>query len=176
MQSAILNYLGGKIVVMIDAANLESSVKELGWWVDYSKLRELFDGNILVDIRFYSVHHGTDSQDKFFTFLKRHGYTLVTKPLKIIKQADIEAGDIRKANFDVEIAVDAVEMQDRFDTFILFSGDSDFDYLLQFLKKRNKTTIVVSAKHHVAKELIETSDKYIGLKKLRLVIERKRQI
>lgn len=100
---------------------------------------------------------------------------LITKPLKIIKQRDIEAGDIRKANFDVEIAVDAVVMVESFDTFILFSGDSDFDYLLQYLKKRGKTTIVVSARHHVAKELIETSDKYIDLKKLRLFIERKKQ-
>ena len=75
----------------------------------------------------------------------------------------------------MEIAVDAIEMIETFDTLILFSGDSDFDYLLKFLKKRGKTTIVVSAKHHVAKELIETSDKYIDLKKLRLFIERKRQ-
>ncbi|HEX9722415.1 MAG TPA: NYN domain-containing protein [Candidatus Paceibacterota bacterium] len=171
----IAGYLKGKILVMIDAANLESSVKELKWWVDYDKLRHLFDGDGLIDIRFYSVHHGTDNQSKFFTFLKRHGYTLVTKPLKIIKQSDIAVGDLRKANFDVEIAVDAVEMIQKLDTFVLLSGDSDFDYLLQYLKRRGKRTIVISAKHHVAKELIETSDKYIDLRKLRLLIERKRQ-
>jgi len=172
---AIVRYLKGKIVVMIDAANLESSVKELNWWVDYDKLRHLFDGDGLIDIRFYSVHHGTDNQSKFFTFLKHHNYTLITKPLKIIKQSDIAAGDLRKANFDVEIAVDAVEMKDVFDTFVLFSGDSDFDYLLKYLKKKGKTTIVVSAKHHIAKELIEISDKYIDLKKLKALIERERQ-
>ena len=175
MQSEISRHLKGRIIVMIDAANLESSVKELHWWVDYVKLRELFDNNKLGAIRFYSVHHNTEDQNKFLTFLKRHGYTLITKPLKIIRQRDVEIGDIRKANFDVEIAVDAIEMIETFDTLILFSGDSDFDYLLKFLKKRGKTTIVVSAKHHVAKELIETSDKYIDLKKLRLFIERKRQ-
>ncbi|MEK7542229.1 MAG: NYN domain-containing protein [Patescibacteria group bacterium] len=126
MQSFISRHIKGKTLIMIDAANLESSVKDLGWWVDYAKLRELFDGDNLHDIRFYSVHHNTENQNQFFTFLKRHGYTLITKPLKIIKQRDIEAGDIRKANF-------------------------------------------------VAKELIETSDKYIDLKKLQPFIERKRQ-
>ena len=160
---------------MIDAANLESSVKDLGWWVDYVKLRELFDGDNLHDIRFYCVHHNTENQNKFFAFLKHHGYTLITKPLKIIKQADIEAGDIRKANFDVEIAVDAVTMMEQFDTIVLLSGDSDFNYLLRYLKKKGKTTIVVSAKHHIAKELIETSDKYIDLRRLQSFIERKRQ-
>ena len=96
---------------MIDAANLESSLKDLGWWVDYIKLRELFGKN-LIEIRDYCVHHGSETQNRFFSFMKNNGFTLVTKPLKIIKMEDIERGDIRKANFDVEIAVDAMEMAD----------------------------------------------------------------
>jgi len=31
---------------MIDAANLESSVKDLGWWIDYVKLRKLLNRKI----------------------------------------------------------------------------------------------------------------------------------
>lgn len=166
-------YLKGKILVMIDAANLESSVKDLGWWIDYLKLRGLFQKQSLVEIRDYCVHHNTENQNKFFSFLKNNGFVLITKPLKIIKEFNIERGDIRKANFDVEIAVDAIEMIDKFDTLILFSGDSDFDYLLQRLKMKGKATIVVSAKHHISKELIESSDKYVDLKKLKNFIIRK---
>ncbi len=55
---------------MIDAANLESSVKDLEWWIDYNKLRELFDSEKLVDIRDYCVHHGTKNQNNFFYFSK----------------------------------------------------------------------------------------------------------
>lgn len=120
------------------------------------------------------MHHGTENQNKFFTFLKNNGFTLITKPLKIIKLEDIERGDIRKANFDVEIAVDVMEMIDKFETLVLFSGDSDFNYLLRNLKKKNKNVIVVSTKYHVAKELIESCDKYIDIKKLRSKIERKK--
>lgn len=36
-------YLKGKILVAIDAANLESSVKSLKFWIDYVKLYKLFD-------------------------------------------------------------------------------------------------------------------------------------
>ena len=170
----ISEYLKGKILVMIDAANLESSLKDLGWWVDYIKLRELFGRN-LIEIKDYCVHHGTENQNKFFTFLKNNGFTLITKPLKIIKIEDIQRGDIRKANFDVEIAVDAMEMIERFETLVLFSGDSYFNYLLKNLKKKNKKIIVVSTKEHIAKELIESCDKYIDLKKLRRQIKRKKQ-
>lgn len=157
---------------MIDAANLESSVKSLGWWIDYIKLRDLFKDGDLAEIRDYCVRHNTDNQDKFFTFLKRNGFTLITKPLKIIKAEDIARGDIRKANFDVEITVDTIEMINSFDTLVLFSGDSDFDYLLRKLKDKN--TVVISTKHHISKELIKSSNKYIELKKLRSSIERKK--
>ena len=43
----------------------------------------------------------------FFTVLKRQGFKLITKPLKIITETDKSKGDLRKANFDVEIALDA---------------------------------------------------------------------
>lgn len=170
----ISKYVKGKVLVAIDAANLESSVKSLGWWIDYKKLRSFFDDQKLVEIRNYCVHHGTDNQNRFFTFLKNNGYKLVTKPLKIIRLNDIKFDDIRKANFDVEITVDVLEMQNQFDTLVLFSGDSDFDYLIKILRKKGKKAVVISTKHHIAKELIKSSNKYIDLKKLRNFIERKK--
>ena len=170
----ISKYLKGRVLVMIDVANLESAVKSLGWWIDYIKLRNLFNKENLVEIRDYCVRHDTDNQDKFFTFLKRNRFTLITKPLKVIKPEDILKGDIRKANFDVEITVDTMEMINSFDTLVLFSGDSDFNYLLRKLRNENKNVIVISAKHHISKELIESSNKYIDLKKLKSLIERKR--
>jgi len=170
----ISKYLKGRILAIIDAANLESSVKYLGWWIDYVKLKNLFKDGDLIEIRDYCVRHDADNQDRFFTFLKRNGFSLITKPLKIIKAEDISRGDIRKANFDVEIAVDVMEMIDKFNTLVLFSGDSDFDYLLKKLKNKDKNTIVVSTKHHISKELIESSNKYIDLKKLKNLIKREK--
>ena len=171
----ISKYLKGRILVMIDAANLESSVKDLGWWIDYVKLRNLFNNKKLVEIRNYCVHHSADNQNNFFAFLKKNKFVLITKPLKIIKQGNISKDNLRKANFDVEIAVDALEMADKFDTLVLFSGDSDFDYLIKILRNKNKKVIVISTKYHIAKELITSGNKYVDLKKLRVFIERKRQ-
>ena len=166
-------YIKGRVLVIIDAANLENSVKSLGWWIDYIKLRDLFDKENLVGIRNYCVAHNTDNQNNFFTFLKKNGYKLITKPLKIISTPAIEKKDIRKANFDVEITVDVLERIEKFDTLVLFSGDSDFDYLIRKLRAVNKRVIVISTRKHISKELIESSNKYIELKKLRKLIERK---
>lgn len=167
----IKRYLKGRVLVIIDAANLESSVKSLNYWIDYIKLKNLFSDN-LAEIRNYCVHHDTDNQNNFFVFLKKNGFKLITKPLKLIKTQDIERGDIRKANFDVEIAVDVMERIDNFDTAILFSGDSDFDYLIRNLRIKNKRVIVVSTGHHVSKELVRSCNKYIDLRKLRKLIMR----
>ena len=165
-------YFTGKILVVIDAANLESSVKSLKFWIDYIKLKKLFNNKKLIEIRDYCVHHNTENQNNFFTFLKKSGYKLITKPLKIIKAPEIKTGDIRKANFDVEIAVDVMNMILQFNTLILFSGDSDFDYLIKFLRAKNKSVIVISTKHHVSRELIESSNKYIDLEKIEKLISR----
>lgn len=142
--------------------------------VDYKKLKKFFAKNSnLRRITFYTVRFDIKKHDQFLAMLKANGYKLETKPLKIIKTHDIERGDIRKANFDVEISVDAVSMIGKFDTFVLFSGDSDFAYLLGFLKAQKKRTVVISRRGHIAKELIIKADFYQDLLKLRNEILRK---
>lgn len=51
--------------------------------------------------------------------------------------------EIRKSNFDVEIAVDAIKMIEHYDTFCLLSGDADFVYLNNFLRKKGKKVIII---------------------------------
>jgi len=166
-------YVKGKVYVFIDAANVENSVKSLGWWVDYKKLYNyLKQETELVGIRHYCPRFNDKRQDNFFTVLKKAGFKLITKPLKVITKADESKGDIRKANFDVEIAIEARELINEYDTCILFSGDSDFDFLVKRIREKDKRVVVISSKHHISKELINSCNKYIDLKKLRKYIER----
>jgi uncharacterized LabA/DUF88 family protein len=65
-------------------------------------------------------------------------------------------------------------MINKFNTLVLFSGDSDFDYLIRKLRAKEKKVLVISTKHHISKELIESSNKYIDIKQLRNLIERKK--
>lgn len=52
---------------------------------------------------------------------------------------------IPKCNFDVEICIDAVRLLNLYDTFCLLSSDADFAYLVEFLKRRDKQFILISA-------------------------------
>ncbi len=152
------------------------------WHVDYKKLYKFFDENTnLIGVSFYTARFGTKPHDRFLTFLKKNEYRLVTKRIKKIydhrvtlprrcshcgAKNEISArfecvkckkiNDVsieRKADFDVEISTDAVSWIENYDTFVLFSGDSDFVYLTEFLKKRGKTVVVLSRRGHIADEL-----------------------
>lgn len=176
--------LSGRIAVFIDAANLEKSVADLRtkppnikylkkgfYWkalekghfkVDYKKLYKFFRENAqLASISFYSARFETKPHDDFLSFLKRNGYRLVTKKIKQINIG--KPTHSRKANFDVEISVDAVSWVKNYDTFVLFSGDSDFVYLIRFLKNRKKKIVVISERGHVSSELVEGADIYKDL-------------
>jgi uncharacterized LabA/DUF88 family protein len=104
-------------------------------------------------IRFYTADFGSESHRKFCYFLdKGLGFKLVTKPLKEYRDHTLEAPH-RKANFDVEIAVDSTFSINNFDTFILFSGDCDFEYLIKFLRGQGKIVIGFSRSGNIAKEI-----------------------
>ena len=118
--------------------------------IDYKKLYKFFKAKSkLVSITFYSARFETESHNNFLTFLKTNSYRLVTKNIKSIanNKASISRGcnycgvknDVnikfkctncqknndfsieRKANFDVEISVDAVDWKNNYDTLFLFS-------------------------------------------------------
>ena len=166
----IKEYVKGKVIVFVDAANLESSLKDLGWHMDYKRLYNYFKNNMdLVRIRFYSASFGNEAHTNFFIVLRRTGFKLVTKKLKTIFNGE---DCINKANFDVEITLDAKNFMDKYDTLVLFSGDSDFEYLIKFLRMSNKKVIVVSSSYHISKELIKCCNKYIDLKILKPIFQR----
>ena len=160
-----------KTAVFIDASNLELSAKSKGWRVDYKKLLLWLEGQYnLVYLGFFTARFDTKEHDGFLTFLKKTGYSLVTKPLKHLLDKDHH--HLRKANFDVEIAVESIKRSENYKTFVLFSGDSDFDYLIKELNSQGKHTIVISMKYHISRELIENADQYIDLSKIKKEIVR----
>ncbi|MGB9706835.1 MAG: NYN domain-containing protein [Microgenomates group bacterium] len=162
----------GKTAVFIDAANILYSQKSLGWQVNYKKLINCLKKEFKpIFVGFYYGEVKTNNgQQRFFQMLKDRGYNLCTKPVKYIKTPK---GTILKGNLDIELAFDILRLKEKFNTCILFSGDSDFETILKYLKKEKKKVIIVSTKGRVAIELIRNCDKYINLKKLKHLLERK---
>lgn len=165
----IEKFVKGKTAVFIDASNIYFSQKTLGWQIDFKKLLNYFKANTdLARIAFYSAINPENARErKFHDFLDIVGYTVRHKQVKFIKDSNDELrGGHHKGNIDVDLTIDAVHLKDSYDTFVLLSGDGDFESLLKYLKAHKKRCIVMSTKWHVSFELIRQA-KFIDFKKVK---------
>ncbi|MDE0810698.1 MAG: NYN domain-containing protein, partial [Alphaproteobacteria bacterium] len=75
-----------------------------------------------------------------------------------------------KGNMDIELAIDMLEMADRLDHIVLFSGDGDFRKLVEAVQRRGvRVTVVSTVRSHppmVADELRRQADVFLELQTL----------
>jgi len=118
-----------KALVLIDGSNVYFAQKKVGKQLDWVKvLKYLRQTYTLIAVRYYAgLRRGGTSADSFHKKLGRIGIQVITKEVKTV--TDEKLSNFEKCNFDVGMAIDAVDAGDRYDTLILFSGDSDFVYL-----------------------------------------------
>lgn len=165
-------YPGEKIGLFIDGANLYAAARSLGFDIDYKRLLNAFSGEgILVRAFYYTAL--IDDQDyspirPLVDWLDYNGYTMVTKPAK--EFTDHTGRKKIKGNMDIELAVDIMEMADKLDHVVLFSGDGDFRRLIEAIQRKGvRVTVVSTVKSSppmVADELRRQADQFVELSKL----------
>lgn len=167
----IHQFVKGKTAVFIDAANIFYSQRTLGWRIDYQRLAQYLRQELsLVGLYYYpGVIEKNEEQRAFLKRLGSFGYAITAKEVTSIRLRD--GTTTSKGSLDIELALDAYIRRGLYDTCVLFSGDSDFAYLLDILKRERKSIVVVSARGHVSRELV-TRAKYLALPKLKNLIER----
>ena len=158
-----------RTALFIDGANLYSASRNLGFDVDYRNLLEYFRRQTYV-IRAYYYAAILETEEysplkPLTDWLAYNGYTLVTKPAKEFTDA---TGRRRvKGNMDIEIAVDKLELADRIDHVVLFSGDSDFRRLVEAVQRKGVRVSVVSSIRTsppmIADELRRQADQFLEL-------------
>jgi len=166
------------IYVFIDASNLWQAQKAKGQFFDYAKtvdyLKNKFQATD-VKVFYYTAYpaNGTrsyslENRHKFFTFLKKGLKFIVRKKeLKRIKCVS-ENGEIieEKGNMDVELTIDAIYHSKKYDTAVLFTGDSDFLALITHLRVGGKKVYVFSSKNNISEELRTGADGYFDILKI----------
>lgn len=160
-----------KAFVCVDGANMFYAQQKMGWFIDWQKIKNWLSKEYKINkIVFYSGLKKNDSgMIKFLNKLKKYGFIVKTKPLKKIYIDHNKF--VYKANFDVEISVDALLEKGNFDYLILFSGDSDFEYLVNNLKILGKKVVVVSSSRALSYELKNIANKFFLLGGIRKEIQ-----
>lgn len=178
-------------LVLIDDANFYYGSLKQNWELDYEKfyswLKSSFNpigihyfGGIITKKAFFyknpdsTVHNFYNARErrkKFFRKLRKIGYHLTTKPLACVY--DNTAGDYRlKCNFDVEIAIKAMDLLSSYDELVLCSGDGDFEKLIRYVKGKYKKTVVITFKDRANNRLLKASNRSVYMDSLKEKLRR----
>ncbi|HEY9743834.1 MAG TPA: NYN domain-containing protein [Coleofasciculaceae cyanobacterium] len=158
----------GRVAIFIDGSNLFYAALHLGIEIDYTKLLCCLTGNArLLRAFFYTgIDRTNEKQQGFLLWMRRNGYRVVTKDLIQFPDGS------KKANLDVEIAVDMMLLADHFDTAILVSGDGDLACAVDAVTYRGVRVEVVSLRSMTSDSLINVADYYIDLDSIKQNIQK----
>ena len=146
--------------VFIDTQNLYHSARNLyKARVNFGAvLKDAVAGRKLVRAVAYVITTEAGDEKNFFDALSKLGIETKTKDLQIF------AGGMKKADWDVGLAVDAIKMSPKLDAVILVSGDGDFIPLAEYLKIHSGIQVeVVSFGKSTSSKLREAADDFLDL-------------
>src|SRR3989440_4903603 len=160
-----------RVLVLVDESNVSSSARTAGRGLDWLKLRDFLagpnTGRELIEMVVYaglppamaSWQEERDKKNKFVQWLRSNGFMVVTKD-----GSPTEEGRY-KANVDVMMAIDALELsiEIRPDVVILVTGDADFAYLATKLRRHGIRVEVASVAQNLGSILKSTANEVIDL-------------
>ena len=160
-----------RVLIFVDESNVTSSAKAAGRKLDWLKLRDhLVRGRSLVEMVVYAGlppampewQPERDRKNKFLHWLRSNGFLVVTK------DGSPGAESHYKANVDVMMAIDAVEltMDIRPDVVVLVTGDADFAHLALQLRRRGVRVEAASAANALGAGLKTAANEFIDLSPL----------
>lgn len=175
-----------RVGIFIDIQNLYHSAKNLyRGRVNYKELiKSLVGGRPLIRAIGYVVKSESvlgepfrpegakpilpTAEAAFFEALEKSGIELRMKDLQIFP------GGMKKADWDVGMAVDAIRMANSLDTIILTTGDGDFVPLVEYLKwGLGKEVEVAAFGRSASAKLKESADFFIDLDRVPRIILKK---
>src|ERR1051326_2046065 len=160
-----------RLLVLVDESNVGSSVRTAGRGLDWLKLRDFLagenTGRELIEMVVYAGlppamsiwQDERDKKNKFVQWLRSNGFMVVTKD-----GSPADEGRY-KANVDVMMAIDALELSVEMqpDVVILVTGDTDFVYLAIKLRRRGIRVEVSSVTQNLGNILRSAANEVIDL-------------
>ena len=160
-----------RLLVLVDESNVSSSVRTVGRGLDWLQLRDFLGGPTtgrdLIEMVLYAGlppaipawQEERDKKNKFVHWMRSNGFMVVTKD-----GAPAEEGHY-KANVDVMMAIDALELsiEIRPDVVILVTGDADFAYLAIKLRRHGIRVEVASVAANLGHLLRSAANDVIDL-------------
>ena len=160
-----------RVLVFVDESNVVSSVRAVNRNLDWLKLRDHLTkadmGRELIEMVVYAGlppamsewQTERDKKNKFLFWLRSHGFLVVAKEGSPAEEKHY------KANVDVLMAIDAVELSVEMhpDVVVLVTGDADFAHLALQLRRRGIRVEVASVAQNLGSTLKASANETIDL-------------
>lgn len=143
-----------RMLILLDQANLAAGASlSFRRKVNFAMLLDQLRAGRTASAVAFVVDNGGTAFDAFCATLKRSGWDLrIKKPKRF-------ADGTSKADWDMGIAIEAIERADEHTRIVLVSGDGDFAPLVRHLRRRGKLVEVAAFADGLAGELMQAADK-----------------
>jgi uncharacterized LabA/DUF88 family protein len=135
MKEGLRNY------AFIDSQNLNLSIRDQGWRLDFKRFRKYLEDKYGVSKAFVFIGY-IPTQQSLYTALQEYGYVLIFKPTLTLKEGKV------KGNVDAELVLHAMIEFQNYDRAVIVTGDGDFHCLVEHLKKHNKLLRLLVPNRH----------------------------
>lgn len=157
-----LKYKDQRVGVFIDVQNIYHSAKNL-----YQKranfkevLKTAVAGRQLIRAICYGIKTEAGDETAFFDALNRMGIEVKMKDLQIFP------GGMKKADWDVGLAIDVVRLSYSLDVVVIISGDGDYIPLIEYVQStRGCRAEVIAFGESSSAKLIQAADDFTDLSK-----------
>lgn len=160
---SVIKHKEQRVGVLIDVQNMYHSAKNLyRARVNFREiLRTAVAGRKLIRAIAYVVTTESGEEKAFLEALEKSGIEIKSKELQIFP------GGMKKADWDIGMAVDAIRLSRLCDAIVLITGDGDFVPLLGYLKGGwgGQTEVMAFGKSASAR-LKEEADDFVDLEKI----------
>jgi uncharacterized LabA/DUF88 family protein len=156
---SVIKHKNQRVGIFIDTQNLYHCAKNLyGAKVNFGEVvkQGLGDRQLTRAIAYVTATESGEEKN-FFEALVKMGIETKTKNLQIF------GGGAKKANWDIDLAVDAIKLSSKLDSIILVTGDGDFVSLVEYLQNVGCQVEVISFGRATSAKLIEACDDFIDL-------------
>jgi uncharacterized LabA/DUF88 family protein len=159
-----------RVLVLADSDNTVIAASNFNRRLDWQKLRDYLadpaEGRELIEMVIYvglppareQFEEQRKTKEKFIYWAKSNGFLVVTKEGK-------NKGDNYETDIDIVMAMDAVELALDFrpDIVVLVTGDSDFAYLAEKLRRRGMRVEVASVEQALGNDLKLAANSIVDL-------------
>lgn len=121
----------------IDGQNLNLSIRELGWKLDYKKFRVYLKEKYQIEKAYYFIGY-IEGNSNLYRSLQESGYIL------IFKETVPDVSGKIKGNVDSELVLNAMIEYSNYNQAVIIAGDGDYACLAKYLieNKKLKTILV----------------------------------